>query len=660
MPMAGTIASIHQAFCSRATAERYHIRSMSSRGLAAGTVISGKYKLTERLGGGGMGDVYRAEHQLAGRMVALKLLRSELAGNPDVTRRFFQEAQAVNKIRHPNIVDVIDADFSPMGPYVVMECLDGVSLAYALGRVGKLNLDTALAVILPMLDALDAAHRHGIVHRDLKPENVFVAGGGPKGEVRVKLLDFGIAKVMSEAAGPQTGTGIIFGTPDYLSPEQALGEQMIDGRSDLFSVGTVLFELLTGKRPWESSNAVATAYRIVHSPPPTLEAMGVTNVDPLIQKVLDIALAKDKTERFGTAAAFADALAPVAPDGATRREMLRALLETTVVIAPTQAAPKHDDSAPSFSFQPSLPSFLQESMPASDGWAPPKEVPPAAVTPKPALDPIAPTMQSADYILPKAPAARSRMGSQPEIRERPSDKALPTATPSSGVTRPSSPTISSSRPTLSTPTRTTTSPRPMVSSRPLPPAVKGRCHVRGTLPRSAALWIERTHGKVQKDAVLGALPVGLAESYRSDAFNALVWYDIEALHAFLEAATHIVLLDDSTAWRNLARDNFERDLAPIFRPSASRDTMSFLKRLPAGLARLLDFGTARVDEQATNKVRVKIAGFEAASAAMRFLVAGILDGMLAGTPGLVVRPITGDQSFAPEFELDVLWRELSR
>src|SRR5258708_6516281 len=147
---------------------------MSSRGLAAGTVISGKYKLTERLGGGGMGDVYRAEHQLAGRLVAIKLLRSELAGNPDVTRRFFQEAQAVNKIRHPNIVDVIDADFSPLGPYVVMECLEGLSLAAALARVGKLNLDTALAVILPMLDALDAAHRHAIVHRDLKPENLFV------------------------------------------------------------------------------------------------------------------------------------------------------------------------------------------------------------------------------------------------------------------------------------------------------------------------------------------------------------------------------------------------------------------------------------------------------------------------------------------------------
>jgi hypothetical protein len=190
--------------------------------------------------------------------------------------------------------------------------------------------------------------------------------------------------------------------------------------------------------------------------------------------------------------------------------------------------------------------------------------------------------------------------------------------------------------------------------------VKGRCHVRGTLPRSAARWIERAHGKAHKDEVFSVLPPGLAETYRSDSFNALVWYDVEALHTFLEAATHLVLLDDSTAWRSLARDNFERDLSPIFRPTASRDTLGFLRRLPAGLARLLDFGATRVEEQTHNRVRVKITGFEAASAAMRFLVAGILDGMMAGTPGLVVRPIAGEASFSPELDLDVLWREVSR
>ena len=162
-----------------------------------------------------MGDVYRAEHVLAGRIVAFKLLRADFAQDQDLTRRFFQEAQAVNRIRHPNIVDVLDAGFSEEGPYVVMECLDGTSVSAALARIGRLDVATAIAIVLPVLDALDAAHKHGIVHRDLKPENIFVARVGD--DVRVKILDFGIAKVLDTGdatARPQTHTGVIFGTPD--------------------------------------------------------------------------------------------------------------------------------------------------------------------------------------------------------------------------------------------------------------------------------------------------------------------------------------------------------------------------------------------------------------------------------------------------------------
>jgi serine/threonine-protein kinase len=198
-----------------------------------------------------MGDVYRAEHQLAGRTVAMKLLRRELAEDEDLTRRFFQEAQAANRIRHPNIVDVLDAGFSEHGPYVAMECLEGTSVSTALARVGRFETEGAVAVVLPVLSALDAAHKAGIVHRDMKPENVFLALR--TGEVQVKILDFGIAKVESTSLGgssPRTSTGVVFGTPDYLSPEQATGETQIDGRSDVFSVGIVLFELLTGRRPF--------------------------------------------------------------------------------------------------------------------------------------------------------------------------------------------------------------------------------------------------------------------------------------------------------------------------------------------------------------------------------------------------------------------------
>lgn len=650
---------------------------MTSRGLAAGTVISGKYKLTGHLGGGGMGDVYRAEHQLAGRQVAIKLLRPELANNADVTRRFFQEAQAANRIRHPNIVDVFDADFSQQGPYVVMEYLEGASVAYALGKLGKFDLATALAVILPTLAALDAAHEQGIIHRDLKPENIFIAQGSGN-EVRVKLLDFGIAKVLSIAGSPETNTGIVFGTPDYLSPEQASGDPAIDGRSDLFSVGTVLFELLTGRKPWQAPNAVATAYRIVHSPAPTLDALGV-HVDPLVQRVLDVALAKDKNERFSSAAAFADALAPVAPDGPTRRDALRSLYDAVVAHQPTLAAPVKP--APSLSFEPSLPIPLREPLAQSDGWAPaPAADPPAQ--PKPAL--VAPTLVSNEFVQPnKTPAGSSshKQGpprplepprepprpdrgsdpariSRPEIRERP---ALPASTPSDGVSV--HPTASSAR------VLPVTSGRPLpppssqpLFSRPLPEAVRGRCHVRGTLPRCCALWIERAHGKPRRDEVLSILSASLRETYRSDAFNALVWYEIESLHAFLEAATHVALLDDPTTWRALARDNFDRDLAPIFRPAASRAAaaLSLLRRLPASFARLFDFVSSRVDELASNRVRVRLSSFEAASAALRFITIGMLDGMLSAAPGLMIRTVSGESSFLPELEVEVHWREIAR
>jgi len=618
---------------------------MTSRGLAAGTVISGKYKLIGHLGGGGMGDVYRAEHQLAGRLVAIKVLRPDLAANPDVTRRFFQEAQAVNRIRHPNIVDVLDADFSQQGPYVVMECLEGASVAYALSKLGKLDLATSLAIILPTLDALHAAHEHGIIHRDLKPENIFIAAT-PNGEPRVKLLDFGIAKILHQG-GAQTNTGVVFGTPDYLSPEQASGDPAIDGRSDLFSVGTLIFELLSGRRPFEAANAVATAYRIVHAQAPQLSAIGV-HVHPAIQRVLDTALAKDKTDRFANAAAFAEALLPIAPDSLARMAMLRALYESTIALSPTLAAPGR--SAPSLSFEPSLPVPLHEALPLSqeDSHA----EPPKPVSHEPGA--VAPTLVSREFVVPRAresgPASRRSQDriSEPKIVDRPSAPRSISSTPSP----PSRASTPSARP------RMRSSP---LFARPLPDGVHGRCHVRGTLPRACALWIERSHTRAKRDDVLAVLPQRLAETYRADAFNALVWYDVEALHEFLEQATHHALLDDPTGWRLLARENFERDLAPIFRPSAARtDAMTLLRRLPAGLARVFDFGTTRIDENGSNRVRVKLSGFEAASTALRFITLGPLDGMLGGTPGLVVRLVSGESSFAPDFEVDVHWREIAR
>src|SRR5215468_3953010 len=161
---------------------------MPIRPPSPGVLVDNKYRLAERIGGGGMGDVFRADSMATSRPVAIKFLHPELAQNMDVAQRFFQEAQAVTKIRHPNVVEVIDAGTGDMGPYIVMEYLDGESVGSALTRVSRFDVDAAVATAIPVLEALDAAHWVGIIHRDLKPENIFIAFDPARGAATVRLL----------------------------------------------------------------------------------------------------------------------------------------------------------------------------------------------------------------------------------------------------------------------------------------------------------------------------------------------------------------------------------------------------------------------------------------------------------------------------------------
>lgn len=291
---------------------------------ATGLVIGGKYRLLERIGVGGMSEVYRAENILIGRVVALKLLSLSQADDLDLSARFFQEAQSVSRIHHPGIVDVLDAGQGETGPYMVMEYLEGESAAEVLARRGKLPLAAALETVLPVLDALGAAHAAGVVHRDLKPENVFYAID-EDGQVTVKLLDFGVAKMLwPSGPSPRTSTGIVLGTPDYLSPEQANGEHDIDGRSDLFSVGVLLFELLTNHRPFHAPTAVATAYKVAHARTPRLAEHGGP-VEPTIDAILQRAMQKRKEERYANAADLARELFQLAEpsSGGSLRELVQ-------------------------------------------------------------------------------------------------------------------------------------------------------------------------------------------------------------------------------------------------------------------------------------------------------------------------------------------------
>jgi serine/threonine-protein kinase len=613
---------------------------MPPRTLASGTVVAGRYKLLERLGGGGMGDVYRAEHELAGRVVAFKLLREDFAHDQDLVRRFFQEAQAVNRIRHPNIVDVLDAGFCELGPYVVMECLEGTSLHGALARLGRLDATTALAVVMPMLDALDAAHQQGIIHRDLKPENVFVAKVA--GEGHVKLLDFGIAKVM-DTTDARTHTGIIFGTPDYLAPEQASGEGVVDGRSDLFSVGIVLFELLTGRRPFSAGTAMATAYRVVHERAPTLREFGV-DVDPRLQFALDTALEKAKERRYATPSSFADALAPIVPEGPVRREALRRLLERVDASPPPRVA------------KPPEPKL---DTPAATEAAPESEEPSASKLG------VALTLASAPFEL-TAPADASAPSA---LRERVVDRSSSVAYTPRPIDRLSPAPSMTPVPPAATPTGERLVARMLADTgarrrveawaqRPLPLHARGK-HARGTLLRAALAWLDRSFGKEATAGVVDLLPAAHAESFRSDAFNSLVWYDLDALDALLEAAAATLMFGASLGWLRLAREHFERDLGSILRPTARvADPVTLLERSAAGWNRVFDFGTQQVRAGAKGRAQIRIEGFDATSLAMRYVVAGTIEGLVAssGVAGAAVRFSAGESSFARELALEASWR----
>ncbi len=274
------------------------------------TTIGG-YLIERKLGEGGMGVVYLARHPRLNRTAVIKMLRRELADNPEIAKRFENEANAAASIGHPGIVDVYDIGHTEYGSlYIVMEQLGGESLQTRLDRVGVLPAAQAVGIITHCADALSAAHERGIVHRDLKPDNIFlvpdalVAGGE-----RAKLLDFGIAKLAGDAS-VMTQTGAMMGTPLYMSPEQCQGAGGVDHRTDLYALGCILFQMLAGKPPF-AGNGVGD-YIVAHmtKPAPRVRSLAPA-VSAELEQVIDVLLAKKPDDRFASARALIEALATV-------------------------------------------------------------------------------------------------------------------------------------------------------------------------------------------------------------------------------------------------------------------------------------------------------------------------------------------------------------
>ncbi len=309
-------------------------------------VLAAKYRLVRRIGEGGMGVVFEAVHTRIEQRVAIKMLLPEFVDVPDVVSRFEREARAAGKLRSENTTRVLDVDVTSDGmPYMVMEFLDGEDLGRVLQTRGTFAIADAVDAVLQACNAMAEAHAAGIVHRDLKPSNLFVTTRDRK----LKVLDFGISKVENDNDARVTSTQAVVGTPLYMSPEQVRSSKSVDARSDIWSLGIILYELIAGRTPFEGSTTAAAVSICTEDPPPLSTFR--SDVPAALENVIRAALEKDVTRRFPNVQSLAVALAPFG-SGSVR------LSDEHVPLAP-----RSHSSMPDLVSAPTLPANV-----TSPGW----------------------------------------------------------------------------------------------------------------------------------------------------------------------------------------------------------------------------------------------------------------------------------------------------
>jgi tRNA A-37 threonylcarbamoyl transferase component Bud32 len=272
---------------------------MSSKSSMIGTVLSGRYRLEAKLGSGGMSTVYLARDETLDRPVAVKVMHREMSEQEDQLQRFRQEARAVAKLTHPNVVSVIDAGEDGGHPYIVFEYVKGETLKQRIGRVGALDTQEAIAYAIEVARGLSVAHARNMVHRDIKPQNVLIDEEG-----RAKLTDFGISRQLEQDG--VTATGRVLGTTDYVAPEQAMGKD-VDPRSDVYSLGVVIYEMLIGQVPFHADSQVGVAMKHVNEELPDVQRRR-PDVSAAVALVVERSTAKDPAERYQTVAEMIDDL----------------------------------------------------------------------------------------------------------------------------------------------------------------------------------------------------------------------------------------------------------------------------------------------------------------------------------------------------------------
>ncbi|MCB9628806.1 MAG: serine/threonine protein kinase [Sandaracinaceae bacterium] len=275
-----------------------------------GTVLADRYRVLRLLGEGGMGAVYEAEHTVIGRRVAVKVLHAQFASESKVVKRFVNEARAAAMIGHPNILDCTDLGQAEDGsPFLVLELLTGCDLDEEIQTSGPMQVGRLVDIMLQAASALSAAHKKGIVHRDMKPDNIYLVAGGPR-DPHVKVLDFGISKFASHmATSPGTAVGAAMGTPYYMAPEQLRDASAVDARADVYAMGVIMYQALTGRVPYMADSLAGLALQITTGDAPPL-GMLRSNLPEGLEEVIATAMERDLDQRYASMDELADALRP--------------------------------------------------------------------------------------------------------------------------------------------------------------------------------------------------------------------------------------------------------------------------------------------------------------------------------------------------------------
>ncbi len=302
-----------------------------------GVIVAQKFQLVRILGEGGMGSVWVAKNLALDVHVALKLIRAELARSvPQLGERLLQEARAAASIEHPAVIKIFDFGLTELrDPFIAMELLHGESLGGTVKRRGKVNPVRAVQTLLPITEALLAAHELGIVHRDLKPDNIFLARGAGD-RLEPKVLDFGIAKLDQKAAPNLTSVGTVLGSPAYMSPEQARGETDVDCRTDVWALCVVLYEVITGRLPFSGENYNALLYAILEGQPKTFSDLGIN--EPLLWSIISRGLEKDRSRRCPDMFELGRSLAIWLLDRGVQEDVCKAALKSKWLERPQRKA----------------------------------------------------------------------------------------------------------------------------------------------------------------------------------------------------------------------------------------------------------------------------------------------------------------------------------